>query len=170
MPDLFEKIHQANVVVYATPLYSYTFSGLMKDFMDRTLPLSDPHTIKQGDNYTHPSRYAGEKKAVLISTCGFPDRNRFSGLVETFRHCCSCRPDKQLAATILCVAGELLKLPEAKEGVEWYIDAVRRAGQEFVEDGRITPETQELLDRNLVDPEFYYRMGNAHWDSVSVKE
>jgi hypothetical protein len=174
MPSLLEKIRHAHIVVYTTPLYVFTVSGLMKNFMDRMLPLVDPHIIKRGDQYIHPSRYPDDninqlKKDVLISNCGYPERHHFSGLVETFRVFNSSRK-RDLAATILCTAGELLKVPEAQESVQWYIDAIRRAGQEFVEEGRITPGTQELLDRNLMDAELYSQMANGYWDSLIVKQ
>lgn len=172
VPGLLEKVRQADVIVYATPLYIFTVSGLMKDFMDRVIPLLMPHIIKRGGQYIHPMRHRGAwpKKVVLISNCGFPERHHFSGLLETFR-CYASGPDMELSATILCAGGELLKVPELRESIQWYIDASRRAGAEFMESGRILPETQEVLDKSLVDdPEFFCRMANAHWDSVIVKQ
>ena len=38
----------------------------------------------------------------------------------------------------------------------------------MVEQGHVTPETQEVLDQPLVDPAVYSRMANAYWDSVVV--
>ncbi len=168
MPELLEKMRRADVVVYATPLYVFTVSGLMKDFMDRHIPLLDPHIIKRGDQYIHPSRYEERRsKVVLTSNCGFPERHHFSGLEETFR-CFTSDPDSELVATILCAAGELLKQPALQESFQWYTEAARRAGQEVVEQGHITSETQEVLDRPLVDPAVYSRMANAHWDSFAL--
>ncbi len=171
MPQLLEKLRRADVLVYATPLYIFTVSGLMKDFMDRIIPILKPYIIKRGDQYIHPMRYEKEwpKKMVLISNCGFPERHHFTGLVKTFQVFTS-GPDMEFAATILCAAGGILQLPDLQESLQWYFDAARRAGQEFVEGGSITPETQELLDRNLIDPEVYSRAANAHWDSVIVKQ
>jgi len=168
MPELLEKIRQADVLVYATPLYVFTVSGLMKDFMDRHIPDLDPHIVKRGNQYIHPPRYqSGPKKqrVVLISNCGFPERHHFSGLVETFR-CFTSGPDSELVATILCAAGELLGQPALQESLRWYTEAARRAGQEVVEQGRITPETQAVLDQPLAEPEVYSRMVNAYWDSI----
>lgn len=171
MPALLEKLRQADITVYATPLYIFTVTAQMKTFMDRHIPLLDPHIIQRGDQYIHPMRYEGEwpKRTVLISNCGFPERHHFSGLVETFR-CFTSDPDSELVGTILCTAGELLKEPALRESVQWYIDAARRAGREVVEQGRIAPETQETLDRPLVkDPAVYSRMTNAYWNSVVVR-
>ena len=156
-------------MVYATPLYVFTVSGLMKDFMDRHIPLLDPHIIERGDQYIHPPRYeARHNKVVLISNCGFPEQHHFSGLVETFR-CFTSGPDSELAVTILCAGGELLKQPALQESLRWYTEAARQAGREVVEQGYVTPETQDVLDRPLAKPEVYSRMANAHWDSVIVR-
>ena len=170
MPELLEKMRWADTVVYATPLYVFTVTAQMKAFMDRHIPLLDPHIVQRGDQYIHPSRYESHnRKVVLISNCGFPERHHFSGLVETFR-CFTSGPDSELVATILCAGGELLKQPALQESLQWYIEAARRAGREVVEQGRIAPETQETLDRPLVeDPAVYSRMANAHWNSVVAR-
>jgi|GEM_PF-43743 len=167
MAALLPKVRRADVVVYATPLYVFTVSGLMKDFMDRLLPLADPHIVQRGAHYTHPPRYTdgpSVRKVVLISNCGFPERHHFSGLVETFR-CYTDDPDTELAATIFCAGGELLAHEVLRESLQWYTDAARRAGWEFVTYGHILPETQAVLDTPLAEPEVYARMANGWWDS-----
>lgn len=45
MPGLLEKVCHADILVFVTPLYVYTVSGLMKDFMDRMLPLVKPFLV-----------------------------------------------------------------------------------------------------------------------------
>jgi putative sterol carrier protein len=139
----------------------------MKTFLDRCIPLADPHIIKRGGQYIHPKRYESDypKKAVLVSNCGFPERHHFSGMAETFRRLTSS-PDTELAAIILCAGGELLRQPAVREQLQWYIDAARLAGREVVQEGKIAPETQATLDRPLADAEFYSQMANAYWDSV----
>ena len=167
MAALLPKVRQADAMVYATPLYVFTVSGLMKDFMDRLLPLADPHIVQRGAHYTHPPRYVngpGARRVVLISNCGFPERHHFSGLVETFRRYTD-DPDTELAGTLLCAGGELLAHPTLTEALRWYTDAARRAGWEFVTYGHILPETQAVLDTPLAEPEVYAQMANGWWDS-----
>ncbi|MBC7226126.1 MAG: NAD(P)H-dependent oxidoreductase [Thermoflexales bacterium] len=167
MADLLPKLRRADVVVYATPLYVFTVSGLMKDFMDRHLPNLDPHIVRRGEHFLHPPRHddgPALQKIVLISNCGFPERAHFSGLVETFR-CFTVNPDTELAATILCAGGELLAQEALRESLRWYTDAARRAGEELVRYGRVLPETQAVLDTPLAEPEVYANMANLWWDS-----
>lgn len=57
----------------------------MKAFMDRMLPLIEPHFVKEGDRYKHPSRYKRKYDTVLISNCGFPDMKPFDALRHNFR-------------------------------------------------------------------------------------
>jgi len=171
MPDLLEKIRRADVLVYATPLYIFSTSGLMKDFMDRFIPLLNPKIIKRGDHYIHPTRFEQEwpKKVILISNCGYPEPHHFSGLEETFRMFTS-GPDMELAATIFCAGGGFLGQPQLEESLRWYTDACRRAGFEMVLQGRISEETQSVLDRPLIaNPEHYANITNAHWNSITAQ-
>lgn len=39
MPELLQKLHDADAVAFATPIYYYEMSGQMKTFLDRTNPL-----------------------------------------------------------------------------------------------------------------------------------
>ena len=162
MPELLEKLCQADIIVYATPLYFYTFTGLMKDFLDRHLPLIKPYTVKYGDRYGHPKRYPEKtQKMVLISNCGFPEQLHFAGMVETFRLCCSTSPGYELAGAILCSAGNILTKPPLRGQIQWYLDACAAAGREVAEQGTISPGTQAVLDRPIIDPEMYVNNTNA---------
>lgn len=162
MTELLEKLRQADTIVYATPLYFYTVSGLMKNFLDRHLPLILPYTVKYGDRYGHPKR-DNEKtqKMVLISNCGFPERLHFAGLMETFRLCCTTNPGYELAGMILCPAGNILSRPTLMGQFRWYLEACEAAGREVATGSAISSETQATLDRLITDPEIYVNGTNA---------
>ncbi len=169
MPDLLLKIRQADVIVYATPLYIFTVTAQMKAFMDRHLPLLKPNIVKIKGHYIHPMRYESEwpKKAVLISNCGFPETHHFSALVETFRMFTQAS-SMELVGTILCAAGELLRQSSLESRLRWYTDATRQAGREVVELGHISSETAQVLAKPLIgNPALYARMVNVHW-SISL--
>lgn len=114
VPELHQKMRKADVIVYATPLYVYTVTGLMKDFMDRILPLVEPFVEVNDGLCDHPMRHKdGEKSIVLISNCGFPEPDHFNGLKETFNQCFG-RRERGIAGIICCAAGPLLTIPEMK--------------------------------------------------------
>jgi multimeric flavodoxin WrbA/putative sterol carrier protein len=173
MPQVIAKLAKAEMVVYATPLYVFTMSGLMKDMMDRMIPMAQPYIIERGDHYIHPPRYAqpgsGKGKMVLISNSGYPERHHFSGLEETFRRWADS-PDEELAGIICCAGGALMENQSIRDTVSWYTDAAREAGRQVVEQGRISPETQEVLDRPLIeDPQAYVDILNAFWQSQGIE-
>lgn len=163
MPELLGKIQQADVLVFASPLYYFNVTGLMKDFIDRMLPLVNPELESRGGRYIHSSRYKGTgiKKRVLISNCGFPGRYNFSGLLETFK----VMTGGTLDAAILCTEGGVLGAGDdyIRGLLSGYFSSVKKAGRELVEHGSITRETQEVLDREFMDPEVYMENANMAW-------
>lgn len=153
MEELLLKISEADVMVYATPLYYFTVTGLMKDFIDRKLPLGKREIIKSDGKYTHPTRYEKEKaaKTVLISNCGFPGKYNFEGLVKTFEVMCN----GNLAGTILCEQGGILGNIKYKDELQKlykpFFSALKSAGKEVITLGHITKETQFILGKDVID-------------------
>ncbi|HEY3268971.1 MAG TPA: flavodoxin family protein [Armatimonadota bacterium] len=169
MPALLEKLGEADVVVYATPLYVYTVSGLMKDFMDRHITRGYPDIVIRNGVSMHPLRHdtGRRRRGVVISNCGFPEQSHFSGLKETFRRMFAASGSEP--PMICCAAGVLLRNAELQKGVAWYVDATRSAGREVIETGRISPETQAKLDTPLIsDPNVLSGIANAIWRDMGV--
>jgi len=165
MEELLPKVKEADLIVYATPLYYYTVTGIMKDFMDRMLPLNSKEIVKDGDRYSHPRRYNKEvtTKSVLISNCGFPGSYNFSGLIETFK----VMTKGNLVGVITFGQGGILnnieKHKPLKEISKSFILALRDAGEEVVKLGYITNETQVIIDKEIIDPDIYIKNANESW-------
>ncbi|AKN30533.1 iron-sulfur protein [Clostridium carboxidivorans P7] len=162
MEELLQKILEADIIVYATPLYYFTVTGIMKDFMDRMLPLNNREIVKKGENYTHPKRFGkAPAKTVLISNCGFPGQYNFSGLVETFK----VMTKGNLAGTILCAQGGILQAVNMDDMLKKlyapFLSALVSAGKEIVNYGYIKDETQAVLDKDVIDPEIYIKNANS---------
>jgi multimeric flavodoxin WrbA len=163
MAQMQQKVLDAEIIVYASPLYVYTVSGLMKDFLDRLfMPLNTPNIAFENGRYFHPRRNPEKwpKKNVLISNCGFPGRYNFDGLCETFK----IMLGNDLQATIVCSQGELLQSEKLIPVLTPYFKALETAGRELIESGSITPKTQTLLDREFIDPMIYLEKATRHWE------
>ncbi|MBX4266950.1 flavodoxin family protein [Clostridium estertheticum] len=162
MEGLLVKVSEADIIVYATPLYYFTVTGIMKDFMDRMLPLNNSEIVKIGENYSHPRRVKREipTKSILISNCGFPNSTNFSGLVETFK----VMAKGNLAGSILCAQGGVLKSINTNDMLKNlympFFSALENAGEEIVQQGYIKTATQIILDKNVLDPETYVKAAN----------
>ena len=77
--ELFPKWLEADIAVYATPLYHYTVNATMKAFIERTLPMVEPFLDRLGDSTSHPLRQK-PPKAVVLSVAGFPEASVFAQL------------------------------------------------------------------------------------------
>ena len=78
MASVHEDMAAADVLVFAAPLYFYTWPAQIKPVWDRLIPFfGDSAKIK----------FAG-KKAVLLSAAGDTEESVFNGLKESFRLAC----------------------------------------------------------------------------------
>ena len=164
MPELLEKVRGCDILVYATPLYNYNMTSLLKAFQERLLPLVDPHLIKTGETYRHPPRYEANRKMVLLSNCGFPEISHFDGLRHVFRHI-ERSGQTPLIGEILMPAGELLKNEGLREKLQGVLQAAYRAGVEAVRDGRISKETEAQIQKPIFAADELAEMANLWWDS-----
>lgn len=161
MQNLLPKYIDADLMIWATPLYHYGMTSIMKQFIERTLPVNKPKIIKKGDTYSHPRRYdLGNKQNILISTCGFPEHSNFELLKKQFERITEGGLDEK----ILSVMGELLSIKIMREEVSWYLDAAEKAGEEFAEEGSFSKNTKKTLRKKLVSAEGYVEMANASWE------
>jgi multimeric flavodoxin WrbA len=75
---VFERIISSDVVIYATPLYCWSFSSQMKALIDRHLCLATGH-----DTPEYKSLVNG-KRTVLLVTCAGPIENNADLIQQIF--------------------------------------------------------------------------------------
>lgn len=161
MQNLLPKYIDADLMIWATPLYHYGMTSIMKRFVERTLPINKPKIIEKEDTYTHPQRYdMKNRKNILISTCGFPDHSNFDLLIQQFEKITGDNLDEKICS----VMGELLSIKILQDEISWYLDAVERAGEEFAQEGAISDNTKKTLNKKLVPVEDFIEMANASWE------
>jgi hypothetical protein len=167
MSKAMASYSRADIIVFGTPLYHGSMTGLLKTFLDRLLPRYEPWLIPSPHvpgASAHPTRWPEPRRMVLVSPCGFPGRENFDALVHTFRHIARMH-GMEVCGEILRPYAEPLRLKTLHGLFEDYFAAIRRAGREIVEDGRISDLTQAELDRDLLPGELHEKqeMANAHW-------
>ncbi len=151
MKEVLEKILEADVLIWATPLYIYNMTAYMKAMFERILPLIKPDIIEGKDGLaSHPARYKAKRQRwILISNAGFPEQEHFESLLHCFdRVCTTWTRGEGFAVTILKGAGELMRYFDI-EIFEPFFEAVREAGREFVETGSVSQETKARVDKPL---------------------
>lgn len=122
----------------------------MKNFIDRLLPLGDPHFERDpGGEVRHVSGPKKDPAFVMMSNCGFPEQSHFQVLRLLAKR--MARNFKtEVVGEIYRGAGSLLE----DEGMRPFVDAYRgllgRAGAEVATQGRLSPETTRLLEEPLI--------------------
>ena len=165
--ELYPKWLEANIAVYATPLYHYTMNATMKAFIERTLPVVEPFFREHDGKTYHPLRHK-HPKLCFLSVAGFPEPEVFD----------------QLSAWVNFVYGqygivvgeiyrplaEVLDLPFFKEKVDEIFKATEQAGKEIVQSSKISPETMAKITEPIVDDKKeFYEMGNKMWEACIEK-
>lgn len=163
MSKVIEDELWADIIIWSFPLYYYNVPGMLKNLIDRQLPMNLPFMTDRKDNMGnggHPSRYdMSGKRHVLISTCGFYTAEKnYDSVISMFNYICG----KGNYETIFCGQGELFRVPELKGRTEEYLKTVKRAGTEYISSG-ISKATRDKLNELLYPKEVFEQFADASW-------
>lgn len=151
MEELLKLYCTSNAVVFATPVYTWNMTALMKNFVDRLAPLKSPKiTVKNGDCDLVDAKPKNQKY-IVISNCGFPGVNNFEVMKAVFS---CCEPSLEIYRN----CGKLLKSQgSAAEKVREYLYAVKQAGFEFARTLDVSEKTRKQLEMQLMSTDEYVR-------------
>jgi multimeric flavodoxin WrbA len=158
--ELFPKWLEADIAVYATPLYHFTMNAAMKGFIERTLPVMEPFFVQHDGKTTHPLRQT-PPQAVVLSVAGFPELTVFAQLSSYVKFLFG----KRLAAEIYRPGAEVMTLPELSKASKAILEATAQAGHELVDSSRVSEATMERITKSIIDPDSMAKMTNVFWRS-----
>ena len=162
--DLFPKWREAEIVVYATPLYNYAMTSMLKAFIERTLPAAEPFLEIHEGRMFHPLRHK-TPAVVILSVSGMPDEAHFDALsMHVQYHYAS--PGRKLLAEIYRPAAEAMTVPFLKDIVDDILDATRQAGRELVQTMKISPKTLKRITQPLIDAQSFAEGANEMWKTL----
>lgn len=152
MEKLLRAYRSADVVCFGSPVYSWNMTALLKNFVDRLIPLKSPLLTEQNGNFDMADAAPRQQRFVTMSNCGFPGENNFAIIRAAFS---CCAP----ALEIYRNCGKLLvsQQESVQERVRAYLQAVEQAGYEFASRGEVAAETRVQLDAPLMSTAEYVR-------------
>lgn len=152
MEELMEKYRQADVVCFATPVFTWNMTANLKAFVDRLAPLKSPLIVRREDDFDLADAVPKTQKFVIISNCGFPGKNNFEALKQVVA---SCNPVLEIYRN----CGKLLKSKDeqVQRKVGQYLEAVEQAGYEMAASGEVSEKTRKSLEMELMPVQEYVR-------------
>jgi multimeric flavodoxin WrbA/putative sterol carrier protein len=171
--ELFPKWLEADLVVYASPLYHFHMNAAMKTFIERTLPVLQPF-FQEEDKRTHHPLRSKHPKMVLLSVAGFPEDEIFSQL-SAWAQFVYGRAGT-LVAEIYRPAAETMTGAYFQDKANDIFAATAQAGKEIVESMQVQPETMRRIKQVIVeDKNMFHKIGNLFWktciaEGVTPKE
>ncbi|MGD9153693.1 MAG: flavodoxin family protein [Gammaproteobacteria bacterium] len=163
---ILDKMSQANLLIFATPLYVDNVSGIMKNLMDRMIAKGRPEVELDENNETrHIVNDSQLKKIGIISNCGFPEQDQFQVLRVLFRRIAR-NMNCELAVEIYRGEGPLLSVENSqlKPIIDNYKALVEKAGEEIVVNGKISKDIMGQLEKPLIPYDIYNEAMNEQID------
>ncbi len=172
--EIMRKSEEADLVVYASPLYHYGIYSLLKKYIERTLPKLQPFLVPGSEGKTcHPARdgYKDITYSVIIGVCGFPEVNHFGAYSANYHYMANSQGElgMKIVAEIYRPGSELLNNPVYQEETTRVLDAAGKAGEQIVATGTVEKEIIDEIATVRLDINQLRETANMAWD-VCIKE
>ena len=155
---VFNKMADADIIVFATPVYIFTMSGLLKTFLDRyyaTANVSKLNLSKSGLIFHHIDHAICSKPFVTLVCCGNLEDETPKNVLSYFRTYARFQ-DAQQVGSLVRNAARLTghgQDPEQEKKFPKILDvyqAYEQAGRELATEGRIRPSSQRRANQEII--------------------
>ena len=159
MREILEQMLSSALLLFSYPLHSYGMPAMLKNLIDRTLPMSSMAMKKVNGRYVH----VGQKdfshlKYLMICGCGFPNsKKNFEPAVRQFE---LLFPNNH---TILTVPeSPMFNAPEAAVVTVPRLKLVKQAGRQYTEKGEIDATLPAEINFPMILEETYAKIVNGN--------
>jgi len=172
MTDLRLKFRKADLIIFASPLYIFNVTGIMKNFLDRILPTVKPYMLIEEGETRHPHRYPEDKEQgfVVFSAAGFPEvDHNFDGLKGMFRCFHSHFEKSFLMGEFYMPGAELIAVPVYAQRRKRIEQVCSNAGEQVVKEGKINIEFMEAVSDVEITQKKFQEQADYFWESLDGK-
>jgi len=168
---IFDKMREADIIIYATPIYVFNMSGLMKVFIDRINATGNSKEFKLSESglfFHHISKDIYSKPFVTL-ICHDNFENEMSKSVTSYFRTFSKFMDAPQVGTIIRRSGKLTGHGKDKEKEKGYpkilesYNALKLAGKELATNGKINRKTQKMASQDIIPVPFFSILKNFKW-------
>jgi len=174
---IFHKMAEANIIIYATPVYVFGMSRLLKTFLDRMHATGDVFDLKlskSGLLFHHIDHAICSKPFAVLVCCDNVEAETPRNVLDYFQTF-SRFMDAPQVGTLVRNAGRLSghgsdperekrfpKIPEVYA-------AYQRAGCELATEGRIRAATQRQASQEIVPVPFFHLLKRLPFKPLKTK-
>jgi putative NADPH-quinone reductase/putative sterol carrier protein len=172
MIDLRLKFRKADLIIFASPLYIFNVTGIMKNFLDRLLPNIKPYMLVEDGETKHPHRYPEDKQQgfIVFSAAGFPEvEHNFDGLKAMFRCLHSHSEKTSLMGEFYMPGAELISQPVYAERRERIEQACSNAGEQVVKEGKVNKAFMRAVADAEITQKKFQEQADTFWESLDGK-
>ena len=164
MQMLDPKMREADILVFATPVYCDGITGPMKNLLDRTIPQVYPFFELRDGHLRHPLREGVKaSQVVLVSNCGFWEMDNFDPMLAYIKAYCRNGANEFAGALLRPHGGALKPMMEMGVPLDDIFEAAKEAGRQLVRDGTMLEKTLCIVSRELMPLDMYMDAANQHF-------
>jgi len=170
MAEILPMFGDAQALVIATPVYVDGMTGLLKNCIDRMVPIAEPFFETRNGHIRHSIRQNSPSRIALVSVCGFPEIDNFDPLIHHIQAICR-NMNAEYAGAVIRPAAPALKAASVYHPFKTHAvsTAVKKAGQEFIQNGKISDETSKAVAAELFSIEEYMKVANKKFEEMLYK-
>lgn len=167
---LAEKLYQADLTVYAFPIYADGFPGILKNFLDRSVSRAYPYMIEGMNRVRHPRRFINPKHAMVVfSICGFFEMINFKPVKEYFKALAHNRHTPVVGEIYRTTAVGIYSNPFHYKLLHNLMIALEDAGEQIVLKGKIKRKTKKIITKRIKGTTKDLDKINEWWDERKGK-
>lgn len=165
---VFAKMREADIIIYATPIYVFNMSGLMKIFIDRINATGNSGDLKLSESglfFHHISKDIYSKPFVTL-ICHDNFENEMSKNVVSYFKTFSKFMDAPQVGTIIRRSGKVTGHGKNTEKEKQYpkilesYKALEVAGKELITKGKIGKKTEKIASQDIINVPFFSILKN----------
>ncbi|MCB2196279.1 MAG: NAD(P)H-dependent oxidoreductase [Bacteroidetes bacterium] len=168
--ELADKIYQADLTVYAFPIYADGLPGILKNFLDRAVSRAYPYMIKGMKRVRHPRRFINPNHAMVVfSICGFFEMKNFDPVRSYFKALSHNRHTPVVGEIYRTTAVGIYGSPFHYKLLNHLMSALKDAGEQIVLNGKINRKTQKIITKKIKGTAKDLDQINQWWDERKGK-
>lgn len=161
---LSESIDQADLIVYAFPLYADGMPGKLKNYFDRHVSSLYPYMMNGANSICHPIRRSKRNQSLaILSICGFPEVSNFDPVIAHFKALAHNDHRVVVGELVRPAIMYLFNNPTLLDLQLDILDQLFQAGVQLASVGSITKALQKKISRPVCTKKQFIDSANQYW-------